>query len=501
MPNIFDGLSKLQDDDIRLQIALFESVNVSGAVQETGHRTVSRIVGFANMLVGAGKIDYEMKGIVGVVKDKILSYKNMSRMELDEKLRHILVERITDEGNRQEFLSDDYISVHVIREAAGIYNLSTAKSPAVLADRIAEQYYDQFLTRLHKVLIKQEKPQAKETDQRLQDCLNRIPIEQKRELNRSVVMTEFSGRGIGKLIRWERSILNLKRVVTYMGLDAFDAMDVVIFSMYEKMIGFGRLTKMLLAQLICVAVKGYGAHFEVGADLLPSFVKTQTEVQINEERSYRQHLVQRVEMKDTITKYQQEIEKVKNDLMDMQVRLLEDNARFNEAKDRFDELEKRKEESADQAYFREVNSAKKELDQADATLKNRTMSISESKIRQSELDNLLSQTEKQLGVIEMDTQEITNERSSILARQWRAFFYKFRFADDDFTYLVENFTASELMRIEMLLKEMHDCKDIEAYAKEHTEDAAHAVCEVSEGKTVSIFYVATFIRKIIKEQK
>lgn len=173
-------------------------------------------------------------------------------------------------------------------------------------------------------------------------------------------MTEFSGRGIGKLIRGERSILNLKRVVTYMGLDAFDAMDVVIFSMYEKMIGFGRLTKMLLAQLIWVAVKGYGAHFEVGADLLPSFVKTQTEVQINEERSYRQHLVQRVEMKDTIAKYQQEIEKVKNDLMDMQVRLLEDNARFTEAKDRFDELEKRKEESADQAYFREVNSAKKE---------------------------------------------------------------------------------------------------------------------------------------------
>ena len=52
MPNIFDGLNKISDDDIRLQIALFQSVTVGNAVKETSLKVVGKLVDFANMFTG-----------------------------------------------------------------------------------------------------------------------------------------------------------------------------------------------------------------------------------------------------------------------------------------------------------------------------------------------------------------------------------------------------------------------------------------------------------------
>lgn len=500
MPNIFDGLNLMADDDIRLQIALFESINMGGAMQETGHRAVSKIVEFANMFVGGNKIEYEVKGIEGIVRDKMIHYKTLSRYELDERLKQLISERVLiGEQDDKAILSNDFLSIRVVREAAKIYSLSEYQSPANLADEIAEQYYTQFLTRLHKSLIKEEKAQAKITDTNLQLCLNKVPIEQKREMNKCIVLKEFSGRGIGKVIREEKGIRNLKNVVEYMGIESFDVLNTVIFTIYEKILGFNRLSRALLAQLVWVAVKAYGSRFSISSDLLPSFIRGEmSDRQMEEERTYRLMLAQRGELKDSVDNYREFIEGCKNKLMDYQLKLLEENSAYTSAKEKFHGLEIQKDQNHENSYYKDVIVSKKAVDDADAALKARTMMISELKMKQSNAQTMLEQSEAQLKTVLIKTEQITQEKSRNLSRQWIAYYYKFKFEDNIYNYIIENFTNSEVLRLECYLKEMHDCMDIAAFAKERKEEMDCTICEVSNGKNVEILYEAKFIKVIRK---
>ena len=49
MPNIFDGIRKMSDEDVRLEIALITQTNLLNAAKETGNKLVNRALMGANM--------------------------------------------------------------------------------------------------------------------------------------------------------------------------------------------------------------------------------------------------------------------------------------------------------------------------------------------------------------------------------------------------------------------------------------------------------------------
>ena len=213
MPDIFGGLDKLSDDDIRLQIALFQSVTVGNAVKETSLKAVGKLVDFANIFTGktndsANKINYQAKGVEAIVLSQIKDLKTSSRFELDEMFRNILIDKcnVLNADSVNESSNNDLISILVIREAAKVYSLNPYSSPASLAGSISKNYYEQFLNRLHKDLLKETPEQAKITDNNLQQYLNNAPIELIRNMSKKIILKELSGRGIGKLIRTETGI-------------------------------------------------------------------------------------------------------------------------------------------------------------------------------------------------------------------------------------------------------------------------------------------------------
>jgi len=52
MPNIFDGLSKMNDEKLKYQIATLETVTMTNIASEMGQKTKKGTVKFANMVRG-----------------------------------------------------------------------------------------------------------------------------------------------------------------------------------------------------------------------------------------------------------------------------------------------------------------------------------------------------------------------------------------------------------------------------------------------------------------
>ena len=48
MPNIFDGIRKMSDEDVRLEIALITQTNLLNAAKETGNKLVNSLADAAN---------------------------------------------------------------------------------------------------------------------------------------------------------------------------------------------------------------------------------------------------------------------------------------------------------------------------------------------------------------------------------------------------------------------------------------------------------------------
>jgi len=520
MPDIFGGLNKLSDDDIRLQIALFQSVTVGNAVKETGFKAIGKLVDFANMFTGktddsTNKMNYRAKGVEDTVLSQIKDLKTSSRFELDEMFRNILIDKCNDLNmdSVNESSSDDLLSILVIREAAKVYSLNPYISPASLAVSISKNYYEQFLNRLHKDLLKELPEQAKITDNNLQQYLNKAPIELIRNMSKKIILKELSGRGIGRLIRTETGIKNITAVVECIGLDAFEILKTVISSVYDTVLGINRVSRAILAQLVWVSVNAYGRKFTVNLDLLPNYIPPNImEEQNEEEIKFFMLISKRKDLANKIGIGNIEIKKSTSKLKNLEEKLLEIYKEFDEAKVKFENLELKKNEYDNdidktkeeiKKYYADVMFAKRNYDYADIYLEKHTLQV----------DNLRIELSQTLAEIEQYNREysVTNKSANILIIQnktkleilWHAYFCRFRFDSQIFEQVAIDFTKAEILKIEEYLKEMHDSIDLDAFSIKtittEVEDEANGeskrvkvhkcvICMVSDVKKAEVIY-------------
>ena len=481
MPDIFCGLNKLSDDDIRLQIALIQSVTVGNAVKETSLKMVGKIVDFANMFTGktddsVNKINYQAKGVEDIVISQIKALKNSSRHEIDEIFRNILIEKcnVLNMNSTNENSSDDLISILVIREAAKVYSLNPYMSPASLADSISEKYYEQFLNRLHKDLLKELPEQAKITDNNLQQYLNKAPIELIRSMSKKIILKELSGRGIGRLIRTEVGIKNIKAVVECIGLEAFDVLKTAISSVYDTVLGVHRVPRAIFAQLVWVSVNAYGKKFTVNRDSLPNYIPANVMAERNDEEiKYFLLISNRKDLTNKIRINNSEIEKLTSKFMNLEEKLQEEYKAFHEFKEKFEELESKKGQYNNdidkpkeeiKKYYADVISTKRYYDYADLNVKKYKKLISDINIKLSQVKSEVEQYDREFAVVNANANVLITQNGTKLEILWHAYFYRFRFDTSIFEQVVINFKKAEILKIEEYLKEMQDSVDLEAYS-------------------------------------
>ena len=79
MSDIISEISRISEDELRMQIALIDNVNISNAVKETGYRLVNVLADVANSFTQSigikNSIDYEVKKVSDLVREDCLRYK------------------------------------------------------------------------------------------------------------------------------------------------------------------------------------------------------------------------------------------------------------------------------------------------------------------------------------------------------------------------------------------------------------------------------------------
>lgn len=82
---------------------------------------------------------------------------------------------------------------------------------------------------------------------------------------------EFSGKGIGRILRLEKKTTYLKDVIQILGVQVFDEIAAYVTASVNVLKSFKRISCALMAQLVWKAKNAYGTGFGVNEKSLPSY--------------------------------------------------------------------------------------------------------------------------------------------------------------------------------------------------------------------------------------
>ena len=95
MSDIISEISRISEDELRMQIALIDNVNISNAVKETGYRLVNVLADVANSFTQSigikNSIDYEVKKVSDLVREDCLRYKALDREKEEYPVQQVAV--------------------------------------------------------------------------------------------------------------------------------------------------------------------------------------------------------------------------------------------------------------------------------------------------------------------------------------------------------------------------------------------------------------------------
>lgn len=552
MADIFDGIDKMSEDEIRNQIAILKNVNLMNSVLETGSRAMNRLISAAGTFLSAisGSDKMDDSEIINVkivkVKDKVeqsfQELKGYDRELLYEALCNELIDKCGLMTQGEEKPSYEKIAVCTVREAAAIYGLDGKQPAAVLLDLVKERYYADLLTVLHRRLVCENESARQKTDGKCTLALRKVNIERLRELNKYLQLREFNPRSIMTAVRGDRTTKTLEKVLPVMGWEAFDLQGCIIGTVNEGMKTLIPAARTLLAATIWLAGNAYGRKFAINKDVLPGFVNDGRMSGVNEvDIRFMESVRKAGELEKTVKRRladsaanNRRLVELENDLL--QARLEQDAALLDMqkimgqkeladeegkmARTHLDEYE-RANPTADNGKL-EYRQLKSQYEQAAANIRNiqsrleraqKTSSrkdirvqelrlkIKDCEKRSVELGNQLFEITKEYNDIVFQTENEADYRASLIKIKWNNFFQELQFDTKAFENVIKLFRTSELTAIEMSLYELNIGRDTAAYAHETRRENGEITgfitySLVSSGKYAAIYYREKYIERI-----
>ena len=154
MIDIFTLINQLSDDDIRLQLAFFDSVTLMSAAKETGSRLLSGMAeaasSLAQIFTDKLKMGYDYKKVSDMVEGRLTELKPVKREQLlklmDIKLMELVSLSQQIDINTQE--GREKLSILVIDTAGSGYSISQYMAPAHKMRIITDKYNEAFMDNL-----------------------------------------------------------------------------------------------------------------------------------------------------------------------------------------------------------------------------------------------------------------------------------------------------------------------------------------------------------------
>lgn len=152
MANVFDGLKKLEDKDIRYEIAVLEEINLINYAKQIGQvieESSLKITNFLFALFGKKACrEPEFQSIKVKIDKRYDELQKYDREKLDKILKDNIIKKLNKIGeNITSNSSLDKISVAILKNAIKIFKDRTLDelSPSEKADKICKDYNKRFL--------------------------------------------------------------------------------------------------------------------------------------------------------------------------------------------------------------------------------------------------------------------------------------------------------------------------------------------------------------------
>lgn len=237
MPNIFDGLNKLQDSIIRDNIAMLEAVTMGNVVKGYGTTVANKgaklINGVGSFLGKNPNVSVkEEKRLEGYIKDKKYEIRNLHRYELDLRLKNQLRGKLED-----SISSDDSISVSVINSVAKHMKLAEHLTTAQKADGIHRRYLEKALNLMQENLKKQSSTESKRTMEEIDKNIANFNEIDKEKLKELLNIDELTGKEITNVLKRAGAPALIMGTLSASGFGAFMALTTVMHAVFTTIIG------------------------------------------------------------------------------------------------------------------------------------------------------------------------------------------------------------------------------------------------------------------------
>ena len=155
MSDLYSILNNLTDDDIRLQLAFFDSVTIGNAAKETGSRIISGLAdmanSFAEIFSSKLKVEYDYKKVSDMVEAKYMQLKTADRAHLMSMLELKLLEIAGAQGSIDvsTVAGRDKLLMLVVNAAGAGYSINQYIAPAHKMQIISDKYNEAFMDNLY----------------------------------------------------------------------------------------------------------------------------------------------------------------------------------------------------------------------------------------------------------------------------------------------------------------------------------------------------------------
>ncbi len=458
MPNIFNGMAKLSDEEIINQIAVLETinrVNVSKPMFQKALKKAVNIINYVGNKFGKDTNVKEpnVKEIWTMIEEAKEELRGNTREQLKDRMREILIDKCK---MKTQIPSDDELSIAVIEECCKLFGISPKMMPCVKADLIYK---------------KSENYISYEND------------------NEDMDKNEYTKESSAVIDGQNISFLKLGK----------------------------KYDRELLVNFVCMCIKGYGKKFSPNKQDMPSFVGQKEQEKINEKekaievlrneirelkniinekikdssnnentiKSEKRLLNNLNNIKDNAESDIRNLNRSKESLLkekekyESKIQILEEE-RVNASLDKLDEVMKVYEEVKLRIF--DINTNINSIDHEVVYNNNLINNCNEDIERKEKNIELICQSKektdnelKEVNELYSEKKEILNcvenkKRESILIK-WIEFYHKFTFNENDLKNIV-NYDNNQLLSIEQCLYELNNTENPMALSNGIIKDGA-----------------------------
>nr|WP_307989079.1 hypothetical protein [uncultured Niameybacter sp.] len=524
MPNIFDGLKKLSEEELREYIAILETYTMTNLSKQTGQKVAKKFVQATNLFVGMmKKTPFETPEVLTLEERLRKNKLNWQMLEKDELLlhiKHVLIEKCNSikAGELEESVSDDALYVKVINHAAELYDIKDELLICEKAELIKKSYNHEI-----KLLKKELEQEYKEKirEQIKDQVKEKVEKEIKEELEQKLEQKEVS-----ELEKEEEATKEQKHLV-----ENYDPHKLVLeenLGALPTPMGKNRLIRLLLAQLIGRSMNAYGMSFIPKDEELPSWLPVKERMELDKayegltkfcvqtEEKYDQALQKLLENENEANIKKRSIEYIQTKVEEKEERIKKLIGEKEKLLEKITNLDSEEDANIEIDRDIEIQRNKKELKMKESQIstyksmaklnkeeiKSAKESITILEKRRESISKLVKDTLKEKELAKEALNKHKETRQNELEKKWQEIYSQFSFEKECILGITSKFTMYEIQEIERGLYELHEGKDVQAFSigqleeedlehyglaskEEHLE---HIVFSLGEGVLAMILY-------------